>query len=168
MGLLGSQHYVASNEEEVIKKGSLIVNIDVSGDPIGANRVVVTGSKELLGYSDGILREANYCISHALDIYSSDQMPFARLELPGISIARFGGKGSFHIHTPDDSVKNISPEGLKTPINAGIIILKRILNADIYPVKREIDSSLRDKIEKYFWNLTFEEPTLKWTPKYKQ
>src|SRR5690554_109789 len=32
LGLLGSQHYVASHEEEVIKKGSLVLNIDVSGD----------------------------------------------------------------------------------------------------------------------------------------
>lgn len=168
MGLLGSQHYVAQNETEVSKKGSLVVNIDVSGDPIGMNQVVVTGSKELLGYSDGVLKEGDHCLHHSLDIYSSDQMPFTRLELPGISIARFAGTGSFHIHTPNDNIRNVSRAGLQTPIAAGILLLHRILNAAIYPVNREIDPSLREKIEKYLWNLTYEEPTLKWRPKYKQ
>jgi hypothetical protein len=167
LGLLGSQHYVSAHEEEVKKEGSLVLNIDVSGDPVGMNRVIVTGSKELLGYSEGILNEADHCLSHSLDIYSSDQMPFTRLELPGLSIARFGGKGSFNIHTPADHYKNISIEGLKTPIAAAKILLNRILNAGIYPVKRTIDSSLKEKIEKYLWNLNFEEPTLKWEPKYK-
>lgn len=168
LGLLGSQHYVATCEEEVKKNGSLIVNIDVSGDPLGQNRVVVTGSKELLGYSEGILREEGCCISHSLDIYSSDQMPFTQLELPGISFARFAGKGSFHIHTPGDNIKNISAEGLKTPIKGATILLKRILNASIYPVSRDIDPSLRERIEQYLWNLNYEEPALKWRPKYRQ
>lgn len=168
LGLLGSQHYVAENEEEIIKKGSLIMNVDVSGDTVGANRIIVTGSRELLGYTEGLLREAGCCLNHSLDIYSSDQMPFTKLELPGISIARFGGKGSFHIHTPDDSYNNISAEGLKTPIKAALTMLERILNAGIYPVSREIDSSLKEKIEKYFWSLTYEEPALKWTPKYRR
>jgi len=61
----------------------------------------------------------------------------------------------------------VSPEGLAKPIEAAKSILDRILNAEIYPVKREIDSSLREKIEKYFWNLSYEEPKLQWTPKYK-
>ena len=167
MGLLGSQHYVKSNEEEVKTRGSLVMNIDVTGDPIGQNRVIVTGTPELLGYTDGITKEKGHCLHHSLDIYSSDQMPFTKFELPGLSIARFGGKGSFYIHTPDDNRKNVSPAGLKQPIEAATLILDRILNADIYPVKREIDNSLREKIEKYFWNLNFEEPKLEWTPKYK-
>ncbi len=168
LGLLGSQYYVKKYEEEVKKQGSLVINIDVSGDPLGADRVIVTGSRELLGYSRGILLEEDLCMNHSLDIYSSDQMPFARLELPGISIARFAGKGSFHIHTPNDSIDRVSNNGLNKPIEAAITLLNRILNAEIYPVRREIDTSLRDKIEKYFWNLTFEKPTLEWTPKYKQ
>jgi Zn-dependent M28 family amino/carboxypeptidase len=167
MGLLGSQHYVNTNEEEVKTRGSLVMNIDVTGDQIGQNRVIVTGTTELLGYTDGITKEKGYCFDHSLDIYSSDQMPFTKFELPGISIARFGGKSSFNIHTPDDHHKNVSPEGLAKPIEAAKIILDRILNAEIYPIKREIDSTLREKIEKYFWNLSYEEPKLQWTPKYK-
>ena len=168
IGLLGSQYYVKQHEEEMKSKSSLVVNIDVSGDPIATSKVVVTGSKELLGYSEGISREAGLCIDHSLDIYSSDQMPFTVHEIPGISIARFAGKGSFNIHTPQDNIKNVTAEGLRIPISAGINLLDRVLNATIYPVKREIDSSLREKIEQYLWNLNFEEPKLQWIPKYKR
>jgi len=95
LGLLGSQHYVNSHEDEMKNKSSLVLNIDVSGDPIARSRIAVTGSKQLLGYSDGVLKETGLCIDHSLDIYSSDQMPFTIHEIPGISVARFAGKGQF-------------------------------------------------------------------------
>jgi aminopeptidase YwaD len=168
LGLLGSQHYVNSHEDEMKNKSSLVLNIDVSGDPIARSRIAVTGSKQLLGYSDGVLKETGLCIDHSLDIYSSDQMPFTIHEIPGISVARFAGKGSFNIHTPKDHPRFVTAEGLREPILAGRILLDRILNAAIYPVRKEIDSSLKEKIEQYLWNLSFEEPKLMWSPKYKR
>jgi len=46
--------------------------------------------------------------------------------------------------------------------------LKRLLNAGIYPVEREISDKLKDKILKYLWNLNYQEPELKWEKKYKR
>ena len=103
-----------------------------------------------------------------LDIYSSDNMPFSIYEIPAVNIARVGGKASFYCHTPGDKPEFATNEGLDHTLNAGIAVLSRVLNAKIYPIKREIDESLRDKIEKYFWNSKLEEPKLFWTPKYKK
>ncbi|MBN2017014.1 MAG: M20/M25/M40 family metallo-hydrolase [Candidatus Cloacimonetes bacterium] len=168
LGLRGSQHYVKSHLDEIKEKVGLILNLDVSGDPIGSDGMMVVGTNELLGYCDGLMKEAGVLYEAKLDIYSSDNMPFAVYEVPSVNIARFGGKASFHIHTPGDSKRNVSSQGYNNTITTAIILLKHILNAEIYPVKKEIDSSLKDKIEKYIWNLNYEKPELEWEPRYKK
>ncbi|MDO9069253.1 MAG: hypothetical protein Q7W05_12440, partial [Deltaproteobacteria bacterium] len=79
-----------------------------------------------------------------------------------------GGQSSFNIHTPGDTVEYTSARGLQPTIEAGINLLDRALNARIYPVNREIDRSLKDKIEKYLWNALQVPPEMKWTPEYKK
>jgi len=168
LGLLGSQYYVQHHLDEIRERAGLVLNVDVSGDPLGSDGMAIIGTKELLGYCDGLTKELGILYSTKLDIYSSDSMPFSVYEIPSVNIARFGGKASFHIHTPGDSIKNISPRGYKNTIDTTIYLLKHILNAEIYPVQKGIDSSLRDKIEKYIWNLAYEKPELEWEPKYKK
>lgn len=168
LGLLGSFNYVKKHEKEVIDKISLVVNIDVAGDDLGRNQFSILGTKKLLGYVDGITREIGYQFKTSLDLYSSDCMPFSVYEIPSINIARFGGKTSFYIHTPQDDIKHISEEGLKVTVEATVNVLDRILNSKIYPVSKEIDYDLREKIEKYIWNSTLKEPKLHWKPKYKK
>lgn len=168
LGLLGSQKYVENHRKEIEEKAGLVINIDISGDSIANTKAIITGTKELLGYSQGSTREAGYCIEHSLDIYSSDQMPFTQYEVPGISFARVRGQASFYIHTEGDNSKYISANGLKVPIEAAKYLLNKILNSKVYPVNREIESSLRPKIEKYLWNLNYQEPKLYWTPGYKK
>ena len=95
-------------------------------------------------------------------------MPFTSYEIPSVNIFRAGGKATSLIHTPGDSVKNVGPKGYDTTIKASINLLDRVLNAKVYPIKKEIDESLREKIEKYLYNLSYEKPELEWTPKYKK
>lgn len=168
LGLLGSQAYVKKHLRELREKAGLVVNVDVSGDAIGIDAITVLGSKELLGYAEGISKEIGVAFKSKLDIYSSDGMPFAVYEIPSVNIARWGGKGSFFIHTPGDNPKYIGKPGLENTVKSAINLLNKVLNAKIYPIKKEIDDSLRDKIEKYLWNLTKEKPELYWTPKYKK
>ena len=40
--------------------------------------------------------------------------------------------------------------------------------AEVFPVRREIDDTFREKIEKYVWNSTLEKPELKWVEKYRR
>lgn len=168
LGLLGSQAYVKQHLAEIKDRLKLVVNIDVSGDAIGNDHFQVTGTNELIGYVDGITKEIGLAFKTALDIYSSDNMPFTPYEIPSVNIFRAGGKATSMIHTPADSLKNIGPKGYDTTIKSSINILNRILNAKVFPVKKEIDDSLREKIEKYLFNLNYEKPELNWKPKYEK
>ena len=168
MGLLGSQAYVKNNLDEIKQFGKFLVNIDVTGDDIGHNMYRILGTKETLGYINGISLETGFVFDSELGIYSSDNMPFSVYEIPSVSIARFGGKSSFHGHTADDKLEHITQRGLEITEKASIMMLNRLLNAEIFPLKKEIDVNLRNKIQKYMWNLTFEEPTLNWKKEYKK
>jgi hypothetical protein len=166
MGLLGSVAYTQRHEECIVERARLVINIDMAGEYIGQNQMVILGTRELMGYSASLLREEGYLFNERLDIYSSDCMPFARLEVPSVNLYRTGGEAIHDGHTEDDRYTNTCSEGLMQTMQAGRIVLERVLNAEIYPVKREIDDSLREKIEKYYWNLTLEKPELKWREKY--
>ena len=168
LGLLGSQAYVKKYKKEIKERASLVVNIDVSGDEFGKDIYNIIGNSKLLGYIDGISKENGLMFKSALDIYSSDCMPFSIYEIPAINIARFGGKALINAHTPDDKLEYITEDGLKNTVSATMTILKRILNAKIFPVNKEIDKELRPKIEKYLFNSTLEKPELNWTPQFKK
>lgn len=168
LGLLGSFAYAEKHQKEVKGRLGLVVNVDVAGDELGRNKMIVLGTPQLQGYADGITKEIGQYFRSSLDIYSSDGMPFAVHEVPAINICREGGQASTMIHTPGDDVKHTSARGLEPTIAAAVNILDRVLNAKIYPVSREIDKSLREKIEKYLWGSLMETPKLEWLPEYKK
>ena len=95
-------------------------------------------------------------------------MPFSVYEIPSVNIARFGGKGVSHIHTKNDVAKYCTAEGLNYYVQASYLLMKHILTSAIFPVKREIDSSLKERIEKYLWNSRQVAPDLKWEAGYKK
>ncbi len=168
LGLHGSGAYVRDHLEEVRKRGRLVVNLDLSGESIGQNAFMVTGTNELKGYVGAVAREDGYLFKENLDIYSSDNMPFAYEEVPGVSIARWGGRAVCRCHSAQDLVANISQAGLEQTSGAAIAILRRVLNAKIYPIRREIDASLRDKVEKYQFNSSKAKPNLNWKAAYEK
>jgi aminopeptidase YwaD len=168
LGLHGSSAYVRDHLAEVRKRGRLVVNLDLSGEPIGQNVFVVTGTNELKGYVGGIAREDGYLFEERLDIYSSDCMPFAYEEVPGVSIARWGGRTVPRGHSAWDRAANISAAGLAQTSGAAIAILKRLLNAGVYPVRRDLDPALREKIEQYQFRSTRQKPRLHWRAAYEK
>jgi hypothetical protein len=95
-------------------------------------------------------------------------MPFSVYEFPSVNLARYGGKASQLIHTDGDNFRNVRTDGYTSCIKAAAQILDRVVNAGVYPVERQIDDSLREKIEKYLWNLNYQEPKLEWEAKYKK
>ncbi|MBN2829962.1 MAG: M20/M25/M40 family metallo-hydrolase [Candidatus Cloacimonetes bacterium] len=168
LGLLGSTAYVETHKEEIEKRAGFVLNVDVAGDIFGTDSMPVLGTNNLMGYVSGIMMEEGHYFSERLDIYSSDGIPFSVYEVPSVSIARFGGKGVSNIHTKDDVAKYCTAEGLEFYAHSAYVIMKRILESAIYPVKKEIDSSLRDRLEKYLWNSRLVKPELQWTPGYKK
>ena len=168
LGLLGSSAFVKAHKEELAKRVPFLLNIDVAGDPVGFDTAMVLGTKELLGYVDGISKEIGVAFKTYLGIYSSDGMPFSVQEIPSVSLSRRGGRANFYIHTSDDTPKLITNKAFDNTVKSAINILSRVLNAKIYPVKKEIDPYLRKDIERYVWNSTFAKPELDWEPEYKK
>lgn len=168
LGLCGSEAFVKQMSDTEKEQARLVVNIDMSGEPIGSNVFMVTGSTELKGYVGAVAREEGYLFRESLDIYSSDNMPFVYEEIPAVSIARWGGPAVAGGHSAKDVVENIDADGLKQTSGAAIAILKRILNAKIYPVRREIDSGLRAKIERYQYFSRKQIPVLNWRKEYEK
>ena len=142
--------------------------MNLAGDPIGRNMLFILGTKELLGYSTGLLKESGLLFCENLNIYSSDCMPFTPYEIPSINIARGSGTGLFYCHTAEDVAANANEYGLKDVYKATVILLEHILNGAFYPVPRGIDDTLREKIERYLWHSKLEKPELKWQEKYKK
>jgi len=168
LGLLGSFAYVKAHQDELTQRAKLVINVDLAGDPIGRNVMFVLGSKELMGYAGGLLKEEGLLFSENLNIYSSDCMPFCVHEIPSLNLARVGGKALFYCHTEDDVAKHTSEFGLRDVYQATKTLLKHILNSVYYPVTKDIDDSLRDKIERYLWHSLLEKPELKWREKYRK
>jgi len=168
MGLLGSFAYTNDFKEELKKQMGLLINVDVSGDDIGINDFKCLGTNEMLGYVDGVLKEAGFVFRKKLDIYSSDCMPFSAIEIPSINMSRWGGESTFHIHTQEDTAEKVTQHGLEDTYNATRELLSRLLNAKFYPIKIEIDASLKEKIEEYLFNSQMTEPKLEWKKKYEK
>lgn len=168
MGLLGSTAYVRDNEDEIKERGRVVVNIDLSGDVIGRNMLIVTGTQEMRGWGAASLREAGLMFSDSLDIYSSDCMPFTVHDVPSFNVARVGGEGLFWCHTAEDRARWAHPSGLEQTFLGARQILGRLLNAEIYPFINVIDGSLRKKIEEYLYNSRRAEPGLQWEPDYRK
>jgi len=168
MGLLGSFAYVNDHKDELKDRMGLLINVDVSGDDIGVNDFKCLGTNEMIGYVDGVLKEAGYVFKKSLDIYSSDCMPFSVYEIPSINISRSRGDATCFIHTADDVAEKVTQRGLEDSYNATLILCQKLLNAQIYPVKPDIDPSLKDKVEEYIYNSTLTEPKLEWKKKYEK
>jgi len=168
MGLLGSFAYTKDFKEELMQRMGLLINVDVSGDDIGINDLKCLGTNEMLGYVDGVLKEAGFVFRKKLDIYSSDCMPFSAYEIPSINLSRWGGESTYHIHTIEDTAEKVTQHGLEDTYNATRELLSRLLNAKFYPVKTDIDASLKDKIEEYLYNCQLTEPKLEWKKKYEK
>lgn len=168
LGLRGSLAYVREHGDEIRARARLAVNLDIAGDPIGNDCLFVVGTRELAGYAAGICREAGIAPHANVDVWPSDGMPFSLQEVPSVNIARTDGRGSFHIHTPGDVAANVTAAGLDHPVRAARALLERVLGAEVFPLRREIDDALREKIEKFFWNLTQEKPELRWTEKHRK
>lgn len=166
LGLIGSQAYCKAHQEEIKKRGRLVVNVDVAGDDLGTNELYITGTKELLGYAAAMPRTQGFYCNARLSLYSSDSIPFARLGIPSVNIARYGGKGSFYGHTPDDAPSRVTARGLRHTLKTTEAIAAPLTRGAIYPVDKAIDDSLRNELETYLFGLTGGEPVLEWPPKY--
>ena len=168
MGLLGSYAYTKDNAEELKTRMGILINVDVSGDDLGINGFNCLGTNEMIGYVDGIFKEEGLFFTKKLELYSSDCIPFSVYEIPSINLFRSQGESTFHIHTSNDVADKCTQRGLEDTYTATKILCERLLNSKIYPIKPDIDPSLKEKIETYLYNMSKQEPKLEWKKKYEK
>jgi len=161
LGLLGSQAYVEEIKDE-LKKIKMVINLDVAGDPIGENGAMCISDKDTVNFVSILSKEKGIPFKVRLDIYSSDSMPFALYGVPSINLARFGGKGSFYIHSHDDRVNYTGVSGLSPVLEMAVNIVERLDNSVIFPLERKISGELREKIEDYFKKMQGKKVEVKW------
>lgn len=150
-GLWGSRFYVSRNKEKMadINFG---INIDVAGDILGNNFCVVTGNDEICAVAKSVAKYNGITLKVSKDIYSSDNMAFSFHGVPTLNLFRAGGLPSGYVHTSDDRMEFISPEGLSPLVDFAVKILEFAGNGAVNPLERRVDENTKKKIEDYFIN----------------
>jgi len=146
-GLLGAKSHVAAHADQ-LDKIDLVINLDVGGNPFSPIIFRSIGTQELLNYVKGILHQKGMTGNFIEDIYSSDNMPFSRRNVPSLAIARAGIE--YKGHSPHDTAEMTCNEALVDIIDATEVILREIANSKFLPYERKISEELKKKIEDYF------------------
>jgi len=118
--------------------------------------------KDTVNFVSILSKEKGIPFKVKLDIYSSDSMPFALYGVPSINLARFGGKGSFYIHSHDDRFSYTGLSGLSPVLEMALSIIERLDSSVIFPLERKISTELKEKIEDYFKKMQGKKVEVKW------
>ena len=151
-GLLGSKAWVKAHEDE-LDKHVLMINVDVAAATLGKNIAPVLATEGAVGYVDALMREFGIACNVKLDIYSSDCIPFADKGVPAINLCRFGAMGANYIHDRRDNLKSnyIDEKALDITLQQALKLSKRVLEAEVFPIKREICDEIRGKVDEYLF-----------------
>ena len=151
-GLLGSKAWVAAHEDE-LERHVLMINVDVAAATLGQNAAPVLATAGAVGYVDALMRELGTACDVKLDIYSSDCIPFADKGIPAINLCRFGAPGADYIHDRRDNLKNhyLDERSLDITLQQALYLSKRVANAAVFPISREISDEIRNKVDEYLF-----------------
>lgn len=150
-GLLGSKAYVNSLNEEELQKIIFNINVDVAGTVLGTEFASIMAEEALVDYVNYVSNEISFPIMAKQDIYSSDSIPFSDKGIPAINLMRFGKPGAAHIHNRHDTMSFISKESLEKTYKFLEYISNKLINANTFPVKREIPDNIKKKIDEYLF-----------------
>ena len=151
-GLLGSKAWVAAHEDE-LDKHVLMINVDVAAATLGKNIAPTLATEGAVGYVDALMREIGVACDVKLDIYSSDCVPFADKGVPAVNLCRFGTMGAGYIHDRRDNFKSnyLDEKSLDITLRQALHLAKRVVEADVCPIKREICDEIKGKVDEYLF-----------------
>ncbi|MBT3272546.1 MAG: Zn-dependent exopeptidase M28 [Spirochaetales bacterium] len=168
MGVWGSKYYikVLHDEDVKIKKNKdfeldglcteldnhrFLINLDMMGPLYGTSTAVPFGDTDIAAATRLLANELRYAITIRDQIvYSSDNMTFNHVGIPGISFYR-GPFESVGGHTEEDTIKSCSPEGLAHIgkfIEAWIDRYVESLHS--FPFKRALPDQAKSAVAKWF------------------
>ncbi len=149
-GLLGSKHFVANNEE-LLKKTKIMINVDVGAPVMGHEIVTVTGEQSAASYIDGLMLENGLAVEVKQDIYSSDCIPFADRGIPAFNFMRFGIGGASFIHDRNDRLFFLSAEALNGTLQTTALFTEHVANSFLLPVATTVPSEITEKVDRYLF-----------------
>lgn len=139
-GLLGSKAYVSAFMEQ-LQSTRLCYNLDSCGTVLGENNIDIAGPEKLVTLTEQLCRE--YRFPSSVDLYPdrSDSANFAYIGIPAVCPGR-GHWSSCECHTRMDRIDIVSGEKLKEMADFSVFYLDHFVNADIFPINREMPEDL--------------------------
>lgn len=147
-GLLGSKHYAASHD---LEKTVFMVNADVGGPVLGANKAYLTCNQDGVAYVAALLNEGGYAFEVKQSIQSSDSIPMTDAGVPCLNINRAAAHGAGVMHSRLDTVSFLSARGVANILYPALDIMKRLDGASVFPIKREVPQEVRDMVDRYLY-----------------
>lgn len=156
IGLEGSKAYVRMHQDE-LKNHLFMINTDVGGPVLGVNQCRVTAGEELYHFAEYFMKTKGYAAQVAKGIYSSDSIPFADSGIPAVNFGRDGTEGGAFIHCRNDVIDFLSGDALADTADMVLDFADTLVNAVVFPVKREIPEDIRTEVDKYLFKKELEE-----------
>ncbi|MBR0464412.1 MAG: Zn-dependent exopeptidase M28 [Clostridia bacterium] len=147
-GLLGSKAYVSAHEEE-LGKIALNINVDMIGSVMGKFISVVSAEEALVSHVKYLSTEMDWSVEARSGVYSSDSTPFADKGVPALSFARIAPPAQASIHNRYDTMALLSEEQIREDSDFITAFARRMADAPLCPVKREIPQKIKDELDQY-------------------
>ncbi len=149
-GLLGSKAYVREHEAE-LEKIALNINLDMIGTIMGKFIACVSAEEKLANYMEYMGAELGFPVASRVGVYSSDSTPFADKSVPALSLARIAGTNVAPIHGRYDRPELLSMEQLQKDIVFISEFTRRMADAALCPVSREIPEKVKKELDEYLF-----------------
>lgn len=147
LGLLGSKAYV-EQKKELLDKIGFCFNFDLCGTALGANKIVVTGQKELQTFVEQYCRLTGYSALIGVGLHTSDSAPFCDREIPALGLSR--ETATAEIHTVHDLISTLSEKAMQRNVDFAIGLIKVVADGAMIPVKKGMPEDTRKELDKYF------------------
>ena len=146
-GLLGSKAYVEQNKE-MLDKFVFCFNFDMCGTALGANKICVTGEKELQTFVEQYCKISGYPAVIGVGVHSSDSAPFCDNDIPALGLSR--ETSTAEIHTIHDLIPTLSEKAMQENVEFAVRIIGDVANAAVLPVKKGMPEETKKELDKYF------------------
>jgi len=147
-GLLGSKAYVAAHED-ILEDIVLCINLDMIGCIMGKFAACCTSEEKLVSYIQYMAAELGFGCGPYQDVYSSDSTPFADKGIPAVSFARWAPNNTATIHNSYDTPAVMSGRQMAEDIDFIVAFSRRMADAKLCPVAREIPDNMKEKLDEY-------------------
>ena len=149
-GLLGSKAWVSGHEAE-LERIVLNVNLDMIGTYMGKFIARVSAEEKLANYISYMAGELGFPVAAKLGVYSSDSTPFADKGVPALSFARLASPNAAPIHCRYDTMETLSMEQLQKDVRFITEFTRRMAQAVLCPVSREIPEKVKTELDEYLF-----------------